>query len=619
MRFFSWRSIRLGKKIMIGTLLSVLPMLMIIYASYIFLRDASLGNSETIMRLVAKNSAETISRSLTDLAKVFLNWTKEDVYGLAIEYQATQELAKDLVNKSKSAPAFSTILLTDKSGKILCSGSADDTLKGKNINAEAIPPEGAVRHVSLTKNPFKDTGHPEAYLLSFVAKSSDGKVNGYLFAFVDYDILQAMIAQMTEELKESGFPDSQSFIIDVPKKRMLYHSNVQQLGGQLEESEAINWLQGDNILKSGRLPDEYLIYTKIPDEKMLLLEGKGSITQSHLALAASIPKMNVMDKVKQGINLCLTIGVIGIVFVIIVTMLIAKAITKPLKRTVEFVNLIAQGDLTQSLTMNRKDEIGEVVNAVDTMCNKMNEAVGSSVQISQVLAVAAGSQAASLEETASSLEEMAAVTRSNADKAQEANSLMMETNKISQEADLSMQQLTKSMGEISNASEETQKIVKTIDEIAFQTNLLALNAAVEAARAGEAGAGFAVVADEVRNLAKRAAEASQNTAALIVNTVKKVNFGMSLVEKTNQDFDKVHKSGVKVGTLLNEISTASDEQALGIAQLNKTMNEIERLIQETAKNSEDLAAGMAMFKSRQKEDTPVSSPTKDRPKPLRLR
>ena len=113
------------------------------------------------------------------------------------------------------------------------------------------------------------------------------------------------------------------------------------------------------------------------------------------------------------------------------------------------------------------------------------------------------------------------MTKQNADHANQANHLMSETSSVVSKANEFMSGLTTSMNDISKASEETSKIIKTIDEIAFQTNLLALNAAVEAARAGEAGAGFAVVADEVRNLAMRAADAARNTADLIESTVKK--------------------------------------------------------------------------------------------------
>jgi len=141
------------------------------------------------------------------------------------------------------------------------------------------------------------------------------------------------------------------------------------------------------------------------------------------------------------------------------------------------------------------------------------------------------------------------------------------------QANHSMSELTGSMAEISKAREETSKIIKTIDEIAFQTNLLALNAAAEAARAGEAGAGFAVVADEVRNLAMRAAEAARNTAEMIEGTVKKVSQGSELVTSTNEAFTQVAESSAKVGELVAEIAAASEEQSRGIDQVNTAVSE----------------------------------------------
>ena len=153
-----------------------------------------------------------------------------------------------------------------------------------------------------------------------------------------------------------------------------------------------------------------------------------------------------------------------------------------------------------------------------------------------------------------------------------------------------MTELTQSMEDISKASDETSKIIKTIDEIAFQTNLLALNAAVEAARAGEAGAGFAVVADEVRNLAMRAAEAAKNTAGLIEGTVKKVKEGSELVERTNGAFSEVSKSAAKVADLVSEIAAASTEQAQGIDQINKAVSEMDKVTQQNAANAEESAS-----------------------------
>lgn len=209
---------------------------------------------------------------------------------------------------------------------------------------------------------------------------------------------------------------------------------------------------------------------------------------------------------------------------------------------------------------------------------------------SQQLADGTSQQVSSIEATSSSLEEMSTMTRQNAQNANQVNKFMKEATGVVEKANSSMGLLTASMNEISEASRDIQKIINTIDEIAFQTNLLALNAAVEAARAGETGAGFAVVADEVRNLAMRAAEAARNTASLIDGTVRKVQDGSDLVQNTNEDFGRVSESVIKSGGLLEEIAAASGEQAQGIEQLNRSVAEIEGVTQQTSASAEETAS-----------------------------
>lgn len=281
-----------------------------------------------------------------------------------------------------------------------------------------------------------------------------------------------------------------------------------------------------------------------------------------------VKKHVVSDEVlvKSTHNHQLTMGALGLIFalaLVVVAFLLGRNIISLLKR---------------------------IITGLQDASEQTASASSQVSSASQSLAEGASEQAAGIEETSSSIEEMSSMTKQNADNANQANTLMAETTRVVDEANYSMKELTQSMNEISTASEETGKIIKTIDEIAFQTNLLALNAAVEAARAGEAGAGFAVVADEVRNLAMRAADAAKNTANLIEDTVKKIKNGSDTVSKTNEAFTKVATGAKKVGELVGEISAASNEQAQGIEQINKAVSEMDKVVQKNAASAEESAS-----------------------------
>ena len=164
------------------------------------------------------------------------------------------------------------------------------------------------------------------------------------------------------------------------------------------------------------------------------------------------------------------------------------------------------------------------------------------------------------------------------------------TARLVEGANHNLEEMVQSMKEINVSSEKISKIIKVIDEIAFQTNILALNAAVEAARAGEAGMGFAVVADEVRNLAMRAAEAAKNTNNLIEGTVKVVREGSDLTKQTQEAFRQNFEIAKKIGTLIDEIDAASQEQARGIEQINVAVSQMDKVTQQTSANAEESAS-----------------------------
>ncbi len=271
----------------------------------------------------------------------------------------------------------------------------------------------------------------------------------------------------------------------------------------------------------------------------------------------------LFEKVQQGIRLFLYMFLGAFVIALLFSLAISRKLTVTLSQTIGRLN--------------------DTANHVASATNELSDA-------SQSLAEGNSEQAASIEETSSSLEEMSAMTQQNADNAKEADTYMTAAKNIVSNANGAMTRLVDSMETINHASEETFKIIKTIDEIAFQTNLLALNAAVEAARAGEAGAGFAVVAEEVRNLAMRAADAARDTASLIENTVKKVQEGADIAEETRSSFQQVNESSSKAAGLVGEIAAGSREQAEGVQQINMAVTEMEKVVQRNAANAEESAS-----------------------------
>ena len=299
------------------------------------------------------------------------------------------------------------------------------------------------------------------------------------------------------------------------------------------------------------------------------VNAKGEIVQTLLGTCEDIARTLIGTAVKESKRVASAarfqsvIGIVtGVLLAILLGVFITRSVTKPIAQVVD-----------------------GLTSGADQVASASNQISASSQQ----LAEGSSEQASSLEETSASLEEIAAMTAQNAEHANQANNLTGEVNKVIEKATGSMSELTRSMEDISNASNETSKIIKTIDEIAFQTNLLALNAAVEAARAGEAGAGFAVVADEVRNLAMRAADAAKNTSSLIEGNVKMIKDGSELMSKTNEEFSELSQSTSRVNELVTEIASASNEQADGIEQLNKAVAEMDKVIQQNASSAEENA------------------------------
>ncbi len=234
--------------------------------------------------------------------------------------------------------------------------------------------------------------------------------------------------------------------------------------------------------------------------------------------------------------------------------------------------------------------LGDVIGRLTGGAEQVGESSSQLSVSSQELAESSSEQAASLQQTTSSLEEISSQTKQTAENASQAELAMGEAKMLVENGVQSMKRLEKTMEEIKKSSLETTKIIKSIDDIAFQTNLLALNAAVEAARAGEAGKGFAVVAEEVRNLAQRSAEAAQNTTHLIEGAQENSEKGAQVAGEVSENLNSIANSAMNVSTLIVEIAAASKEQETGIGEMGVAVQEMDRVVQNNASNSEESAS-----------------------------
>ena len=306
-------------------------------------------------------------------------------------------------------------------------------------------------------------------------------------------------------------------------------------------------------------------------------------------------------------QLLAVLGIVALAIGAIFSWLLTRGITHPLARAVGLARQVAAGDLTADFRVDSRDEVGELMGALQSMNANLFKTVtevraGTETIVTASQQIASGNldlssrteqQASSLEETASSMEELTSTVRQNADNARQANTLARNASEIATRGGDVVSQVVATMASINESSKKIGDIIAVIDGIAFQTNILALNAAVEAARAGEQGRGFAVVASEVRNLAQRSAGAAKEIRTLIGDSVTKVDAGGRLVNEAGQTMQEIVQGISRVTDIMSEIASASAEQSIGIEQVNSAITEMDSVTQQNAALVEEAAAAAA--------------------------
>lgn len=448
-----------------------------------------------------------------------------------------------------SGNEYETIFLAGQDG-VIFADAVDGKYKGVNVAERDYMRNAKAGKVNIgTTVKSKVTGRP---VLVFGAPvlSGSNQVVGMVGTAVNIAFLADKVAAV--KLGNTGYAwiiDKSGVMLSHPQKEYILELNAVKKDGLKEMAER---------MVAGQTGSD--VYTF---DNMKKVSGYAPVELSQWSVAVTQSYDELMAPAIMIRNLILVLGVCFIIATVIGVLIFSRRISNPITYSIR--------TLTQSA--------------------QQFSAAASEISVSsQSLAEGASEAASAIEETSSSLEEMSSMTRKNAENANAAKALMGEAQQIVQKVSGHMTNMSVAIDDVTKSSEETSKIIKTIDEIAFQTNLLALNAAVEAARAGEAGAGFAVVADEVRNLAIRAADAAKNTNNLIATTIKSVKNGNELTKSTQEAFKENMEISGKIAGLVDEIAAASDEQARGIEQINKAIVEMDKVTQQNAANAEQSAS-----------------------------
>ena len=382
MHALKWKNLGVGRKIMIGAMLALIPMLMIVATTYYLASQELSRNSQTILTLVSRNASNKLNAYLKAQADLFETWTKEGVYGMAIEFQTLDELKDNILTKATNTPSIGLLVITDPTGKVLVSTDEAQIPLGQSLKDISDLHKKQPFYAQLVQdNPVnKEIAH--TLRLSYPTKSSEGAINGLLLAYVDFSFVQELVIQTNTSLQKAGFDNATTLLYDLSSDLILSHSNIVRANQPLAATPALNaWLRENSNLTIAEIAGDHRIYMTLDGLNRLPPkegnpEAKPVLEKSQTLLLSSVPDDDIKKKVDKILLFSLVIAGAGTVLLLFISWFISRAITRPLDHLSQLlVDVADNADFSKQVDNTSGDEVGRSVSALNRLQKSLQNAM----------------------------------------------------------------------------------------------------------------------------------------------------------------------------------------------------------------------------------------------------